>query len=168
MNSRIKFKKLWITRESLQNEIISDIKQIVNLKVLSLDLDGNDYWFASDLLEAKVLPDVWIQEYNSNFGPQTKWTIPYDKSHVCKYDSYWGASLAAFVDLFKLHGYFLVACNVTGVNAFFVKEEHKDKFADVPTDINKLFMPSRPWLYKARKNVSSLITMGIDPSPKSF
>jgi hypothetical protein len=166
-NSRLKFDKLWITLESLRERIIPVILKMENLELLSCDLDGNDYWIAKDLLANNVRPDIWVQEYNSVFLPNIKWTIPYDDNHICKYDGYWGASLGAFVELFESHGYFLVACNVSGANAFFVKEKFRDKFLDIPPEINQLYMPNRAWLHKSRNKLSNRITLGIDPT-KSF
>jgi hypothetical protein len=163
-NQNLKFHKVWITLESLRNEVIPSILKIKNLNLLSLDLDGNDYWIAKDLLKNNVHPDIWIQEYNSLFSPYIKWTIPYDDKHVCKYDGYWGASLGAFVELFESSGYFLVACNVTGANAFFVKEKFRDKFLDIPSDVNLLYMPNRAWLYKSKRKLSNRISLGINPS----
>jgi hypothetical protein len=163
-NQNLKFHKVWITLESLRNEVIPSILKIKNLNLLSLDLDGNDYWIAKELLKNNVHPDIWIQEYNSLFPPNIKWTIPYDDKHVCKYDGYWGASLGAFVELFESSGYFLVACNVSGANAFFVKEKFRDKFLDIPSDVNLLYMPNRAWLYKSKRKLSNRISLGINPS----
>jgi hypothetical protein len=158
----LNFIKLWITRKNLADEIIPRIKDLKNLKLLSLDLDGNDYWFASDLLGNGIRPDVWVQEYNGSFGPKTKWTIPYDENHVCKYDGYWGASIALFVQLFNSYGYNLIACNASGANAFFVKSEFMSRFADVPDSTAALYMPPRRWLYKSKNRVSPKIAMGIN------
>jgi len=163
-SSRLKFDKVWITLESLREKVIPAILKMENLKLLSCDLDGNDYWIAKDLLTNNIRPDIWVQEYNSLFLPHIKWTIPYNDNHVCKYDGYWGASLGAFVELFESNGYFLVACNVSGTNAFFVKEKFRDKFLDISSDINQLYMPNRAWLYKSRNKLSNRITLGINPS----
>ena len=87
---QVKFERLWITLQSLRTKIIPAILKMENLKLLSCDLDGNDYWIAKDLLAHDIRPDIWVQEYNPLFPPQIKWTIPYDDNHVCKYDGYWG------------------------------------------------------------------------------
>ena len=164
LTPQLKFDKVWITLDSLKNRVIPEILKLQNLKVLSLDLDGNDYWIAKELLANNVQPDIWVQEYNSLFPPHVKWVMPYNENHVCKYDGYWGASLSAFVDLFELNGYFLVACNVSGVNAFFVKEKFKDKFIGIPSDIDQLYMPNRAWLYKSKRKLSNQILHGLDPT----
>lgn len=162
--TRLKFNKIWITLESLREKVIPAILKIENLKLLSCDLDGNDYWIAKDLLAHNIRPDIWVQEYNSLFLPHIKWTIPYYDNHVYKYDGYYGASLGAFVELFESNGYFLVACSVNGANAFFVKEKFRDEFLDISSDTNQLYMPNRPWLHKSRNKMSHRITLGIDPT----
>jgi hypothetical protein len=53
-----------------------------------------------------------------------------------------GASLQSLVDEVAKHGYRLVACNLNGVNAFFVHERHGARFEDVPKDPAQLFMPA--------------------------
>ena len=45
------------------------------LGVLSLDVDGNDYWFLESLIGCG--PSVVCVEYNSSFGPEPI-TVPYD------------------------------------------------------------------------------------------
>jgi hypothetical protein len=72
--------------------------------------------------------------------PPVRWSMPPNDASVWRVTNYMGASLSSFADLFGTHGYRLVACNpVTGVNAFFVREEFADRFADVPADINELY-----------------------------
>jgi hypothetical protein len=108
--------------------------------LLGIDLDGNDIYFVSDLLALGLRPKIWIVEYNAKFPPPIQWSMEYDPRHVWRYDDYFGASLAAFDQLFTRHGYRLVCCNAhSGVNAFFVPEEYSDRFDDVPRDINALF-----------------------------
>ena len=78
--------------------------------------------------------------------------------------SYFGASLRAFVDLFEKNGYRLVACNVTGVNAVFIRNDFASSFEDVPRAISDLYMPSRPWLYKVRKKMDPRAINGFRQS----
>jgi hypothetical protein len=91
--------------------------------LLSVDLDGNDYWVleAIDCIE----PQILVAEYNSVFGPERAVTTPYDAafdrgrahySHV-----YWGASLGALARAADAKGLALVGGNRAGNNAFFVR-----------------------------------------------
>ena len=45
--------------------------------VLSIDVDGNDYWFLKELIDSS--PSVICVEYNSTFGLEPI-TVPYDPS----------------------------------------------------------------------------------------
>jgi hypothetical protein len=95
--------------------------------LLSVDIDGNDYWVweAIDV----VCPSVVVVEYNSRFGPEKSVTVPYDarfvRSRAHHSTIYYGASLAALCLLGKRKGYSFVGCNKGGNNAFFVRSELK-------------------------------------------
>ena len=160
--NKLEFYKCWITQETLKEIIIPKILKINNLDVLSLDLDGNDWHFCRSLLESGVQPKVWIQEYNATFPPDVDWCMVYDEKHKWDLTSYFGASLLAFVKLFDRFGYRLVACNVTGANAFFIKNEFSTNFSDVPESVSDLYMPSRPWLYRARKKIDGRAMSGFN------
>ena len=90
--------------------------------VLSVDIDGNDYWVL-DALEA-VRPRIVVVEYNASFGPERSVTIPYTRAfygyraHSSGY--YHGASLTALARLGERKGYVLAGCDSRGVNAFLV------------------------------------------------
>jgi hypothetical protein len=117
----------------------SDRDATVNL--VSMDLDGNDLHFVRAILEAGYAPDLFIVEYNAKFPPPIRFSIDYDPAYTWQGGDYSGASLQSFVDLLGESGYRLVCCNVTGINAFFVRDDHADRFADVPADPRQLFMP---------------------------
>ena len=91
------------------------------LDLLSIDLDGNDYY----LLEAIkcVTPRVIVAEYNAKWPADVAWTIEYNEAHTWDGTDYFGASLKAFETLLGLRGYKLVGCNLSGTNAFFVRED---------------------------------------------
>jgi hypothetical protein len=95
--------------------------------VLSIDVDGNDYWFLQALIE--TAPAVICVEYNSSFGSEPI-TVPYDPSfdrHE-KHPSGWyhGASLSALSKLCAAKGYGLAAVSSAGANAFFTKSGNLD------------------------------------------
>ncbi|HEU5294611.1 MAG TPA: hypothetical protein VFU71_07470, partial [Burkholderiaceae bacterium] len=70
----------------------------------------------------------------------TRWVMPYDPQHRWQGTDYYGASLAAWCDLFADAGYRLVCCNANGVNAFFVSAQHAGRFADIGSDCAALYM----------------------------
>ena len=112
----------------------------VSVDVISIDLDGNDYYFCNQLLKSGVSPSLFIVEYNARFAPPIKFVIDYDKNHNWDSSDYYGASLQSFVDLFTKYQYRLICCNAaTGVNAFFVKDINIHLFPEVPDDIEDIY-----------------------------
>lgn len=113
----------FITKENI-NQVISENDFSGELGILSIDIDGNDYWIWESLHSVK--PMILIMEYNHRYGSQRACTIPYKTDFVrgnAHYSNiYYGASLAALTKLSKSKGYKLVACNQFGNNAFFIKD----------------------------------------------
>jgi hypothetical protein len=99
--------------------------------LLSIDIDGNDYWVL-DAIDC-VSPRLVVAEYNSLFGPELAVTVPYDAGFVRgrKHFSqlYWGASLAALMRAADAKGLALVGGNRAGNNAFFVR---RDALGEIP------------------------------------
>lgn len=91
--------------------------------LLSIDIDGNDYWVWERI--DSVNPIIVVAEYNSTFGAQLAVTVPYDAGFqrgLAHYSNlYWGASLQALSRLASRKGYAFVGCNGAGNNAYFVR-----------------------------------------------
>ena len=106
------------------NKIIEENHFNGNIGLLSIDIDGNDYW----LLKAidSISPDIIIMEYNANFGSEKSLSIKFDEkfqrgtSGINKL--IYGCSLKAASKLCEQKGYSLVCTNKNGNNAFFVKK----------------------------------------------
>ena len=96
-----------------------------DIGLLSIDIDGNDYWVWKEI--EVVSPRIVVIEYNSRFGPNRAVTIPYRENFTRQQAHhsliYYGASLSALVNLGKQKGYTFVGCNNNGVNAFFVRSD---------------------------------------------
>jgi hypothetical protein len=113
----------FITRENI-NSLIRNAGFQGRIGILSIDVDGNDYWIweAIDVVD----PAVVIVEYNSLFGGREAVTIPYQadfKRENAHYSYlYWGASLPALYHLAALKQYVWVGCNSAGNNAYFVRK----------------------------------------------
>jgi hypothetical protein len=122
----------FVTRENV-NELIASAGIAGDIGLLSLDIDGNDYW----VLEAisVVQPRILIVEYNSLFGPEHAITVPYDpgfrRGQAHPSHLFFGASLPAVCDLAARKGYTFVGSNSAGVNAFFVRNDMRGDFAPV-------------------------------------
>jgi hypothetical protein len=89
--------------------------------LLSIDIDGNDYWVWSAL--RRWQPRVVIVEYNASHPPPRRWVMQENVNHRWDGTSYFGASLASLVALGRDKGYELVGTNSIGINAFFVLKE---------------------------------------------
>lgn len=117
-------KSAFITRDNV-DALMADSGFDPDLGILSIDVDGVDYW----LLEAIscVRPRILVMEYNAMFGPERAITVPYagDFSRGARHFSwlYFGASLAALDHLARRKGYVLVGTNSAGCNAFFVRAD---------------------------------------------
>jgi hypothetical protein len=142
------FQKAWITKANLlalyRNGL--DVIRQPRCDLISVDLDGNDYYFVEALLASRVAPAIFIVEYNARFMPPIKFKIDYDDHHQWAGDDYFGASLACFAELFRQHDYFLACCNITGSNAFFIRNEYKPLFRDVPAEIERLYASPKYFL----------------------
>jgi hypothetical protein len=158
---RFAFFKAWVTLENVAGLMKHGLASIAikELDVVSIDLDGNDFYIARELLKMGVLPKLFILEYNAKFPPPIKWTIKYDASHSWDFTDYQGASLALLADLLSEFSYTLICCNAaTGSNAFFIKNEYLSHFTDVPTNIDDVFIERRNQLCQRWHH---------PPSPKS-
>ena len=113
-----------IDRDNI-NDLISTSGFGSEIGILSIDIDGNDYWVwqAIDCVQPRIL----ILEYNALFGPDAAISVPYDASFVRSRAHYsnlfWGASLEALTRLSKQKGYALVGCNSAGNNAFYIRHD---------------------------------------------
>jgi hypothetical protein len=98
--------------------------------VLSLDIDGNDYYIAQALLDGGLRPKIIVVEYNSVFGPQRSMTIEYqenfDFTRAHPTQLYYGVSLAGWRNGLARYGYRFVTVERNGANAFFVDPAHFD------------------------------------------
>jgi hypothetical protein len=120
--SNISLRHTWLTLENINifEEWLADNL----LGILSVDVDGNDYWFIEALLYLQ--PAILIAEYNSQLGSDLI-TVPYDpffdraKKHSSR--AYFGASLAAITNLASERGYSLINVTDSGVNAFFIRND---------------------------------------------
>lgn len=122
-------KRSFITKDNI-NDLISSYTKTEDIGLLSVDIDGNDYWVWEAI--NCIQPRIVICEYNSAFGPEKKLTIPYKENFVRSTEHYselyFGASLAAFCDLAEKKGYQFVGTTSAGVNAYFVRNDVASPF----------------------------------------
>jgi hypothetical protein len=95
-----------------------------DVDLLSIDMDGIDYWVWKRLVAAR--PRVVVVEVANVWGPDESFTVPDDARFTSKREldfGFLGASLAAFAKLGREKGYRLVGVNRHGINAFFVRDD---------------------------------------------
>ena len=115
----------FITEENI-NQIIKNYTSIEDIGLLSIDLDGNDYWIWKAIDAIK--PRIVICEYNSLFGSENCVTIPYKKDFVRSNYFFWGTSLSAIYQLAVEKGYDFIGTNSAGNNAFFLRSDINSSF----------------------------------------
>lgn len=114
----------FVTAENI-NDLIRDNGFAGDLGILSVDIDGNDYWVLKAI--DCVRPALLITEFNGVFGDRHAMTVPYkpDFERLAAHHSgqYFGASIRAMVELAAEKGFRFLGTNSNGVNAFFVRED---------------------------------------------
>jgi hypothetical protein len=114
----------FITRDNI-NQLLEENGITGDIGILSVDIDGNDYWVWDEIYA--ISPRIVVCEYNSQFGPNAEITVPYDPAFV-RGDAhhskiYYGASISALTTLANRKGYSLIAGNSAGNNIFFVRND---------------------------------------------
>lgn len=113
-----------VTAENI-DQILGEERLQGEIGLLSIDIDGNDYWVWRAI--SSIQPRIVVIEYNASLGPRRAIVSEYsdDFDARAKHSSgfYHGASLAALHKLGGEKGYILVGCESAGVNAFFVRQD---------------------------------------------
>jgi hypothetical protein len=108
--------------------------------VLSIDIDGGDY-YVWEAIES-YRPRLVVIEYNSSLGPVRRLVQPKDKGAWDR-TAFFGASIAALEALGERKDYQLVYTDLTGNNAFFVRQDLAESFApaaSVPRRSSNFFL----------------------------
>lgn len=114
----------FIEKENI-NKLLNEGGMNGEIGLLSIDIDGNDYWVWEQI--EVVNPAIVVIEYNAVFGDIHALTIPYSndfyrtKAHHS--NLYFGASLPALTMLADRKGYTFIGTTTSGVNAFFIRND---------------------------------------------
>lgn len=126
-----RFDHAWITAENVNN-ILQDAGVSGEIDLLSVDIDGMDYWIWKAL--NCIEPRVVVCETHNAIGPDKSITAPYDPKFTITIPDYCSASLAAMSKLASQKGYRLVGAHRYGFNAFFIRNDiAEDLLPPVPT-----------------------------------
>ena len=114
----------FITSENI-NSLIHEHNGDREVGLLSIDVDGNDYWIWKAI--NGIIPKIVVIEYNARLGKKKSIVTPYKKdfNRIKEHHSsiYFGASLMAIYKLAREKNYSLVGTNINGSNAFCVHND---------------------------------------------
>ena len=120
----INAKQAFIDRDNI-NALIAEAGFCGPLGLLSVDIDGNDYWVWQAV--ETVSPAIVVCEYNAVLGDRYALTVPYradfQRTNAHYSNLYFGASIQALIHLGRDKGYSFVGTTSTGCNAFFVRDD---------------------------------------------
>lgn len=98
-----------------------------DIGIFSIDVDGNDYYIWQAL---RLRPVLVLIEYNGAISLDDSLVQPFSNEPWDGTD-YYGASLGALVGLATSLGYTLLYTDLTGTNAFFIRNDVAAAFADL-------------------------------------
>lgn len=153
----------FLNRDNLE-QIIVEHGIPGDIDFLSLDVDGNDYWFWETL--NCVSPRIACIEYNAGIGPALSWTVPYDPDfeRFARHPSgfFHGASLKALESLGRRKAYRLIGADSTGTNAFFLRDDIDAP--RIPTrTAAEAYRPHKNWLGRGFSETEQLQIMKTMP-----
>ena len=119
-NKTLRIIQSFITKDNINTLISSEIKES-EIDLLSIDIDGNDYHVLDAI--TCVSPRVIVIEYNAKFSPPICYCMDYNETHSWEKDDCFGVSLKFLEINLALKRYCLVGCNLSGANAFFVRQD---------------------------------------------
>jgi hypothetical protein len=128
----------FITAENIE-QTIADAGFDGEIGLLSVDIDGNDYWVWQAI--GNVSPWLVIVEYNAVLGDLLPLSVPYraDFARTAADPSnlYFGASCKAFEHLAAAKGYVVLGSNRAGNNLFMAR-------ADIAAELAERIADHRP------------------------
>lgn len=128
-----KIRQALVTAENV-NGLIAESGLSGEIDLLSVDIDGNDFWIWKAL--TAVQPRVVVIETHIEFGRRNI-VVPYDPAYHYpgKHPQYHGASPVAMIELGRQKGYRLVATNRYGFNFIFIRgDEGSDLLPEISVD----------------------------------
>jgi hypothetical protein len=120
-----------IGSQSLESILTKYSIPFSTIDLLSIDIDGNDYYIFESL--EKMRPRVIVCEYNPTFPAHLDIYAPYDHRSV---ELKCGCSVGALMRLAKQKDYTLVA--ITDTNAFFVRNDVMPHLSDFELSLDKI------------------------------
>jgi hypothetical protein len=142
-DNRLSVREAMVTSENVES-LFREERVPEDLDLLSIDIDGNDYWVWRAIESFR--PRVVVIEYNAAYPPYARWVKPYEPEFRWDGTSYFGASLKSLELLGEEKGYSLVGCSFSGVNAFFVRGDLVEDRFNFPFTAENHYEPARYFL----------------------
>jgi hypothetical protein len=138
INAKIILDNTWVTKDNINSIIEKARNSLKDLHVLSIDLDGNDYWILTSITELDF--DIIVLEYNPSLSicepVSSIYKFDFDRKKEHYSYKYYGASLEAFVSFLNNRGYFFVGATSQGTNAFFLKNKYDKQFLNLDKTVD--------------------------------
>lgn len=125
-------KKEFITAENIVS-LFDKYNVPKEFDLLSIDIDGNDFWVLKSIIESEYSPRVIINEFNGCIDEDELKIMKYNPNHSWGNNDYYGASFESFKELLKgdkkngIMGYTLVH-QVATTNMIFIREDIVPQF----------------------------------------
>lgn len=126
--------------------------------LLSLDIDGNDYWVLDAIL-SDFRPRLVVSEYNEKIPPPIRFVVEYDKDFYLRHH-FFGYSIAKLQDLLDKHNYavleieynnvFIAPAEIAGTRATGIAEAYDRGYAK---------RPDRKEKFRSNANMETLQTL---------
>lgn len=154
-NKSINLQKEFITAKNIVS-LFQKYKVPENFSLLSIDIDGNDFYIWYKLAQANYKPEIVIIEYNHTLGLDNV-VMKYNKDYVWnKRSNLGGASITAYYNLGNMIEYTLIYTN--RVNLYFIRNDIIQKINNNniffknqgnPTELFKNCIPNKDfdWFY---------------------
>jgi hypothetical protein len=141
--ARLKLRESYVQPHNI-TKLLGDLGVPSEVDLFSLDIDLNTYhiWAALE----KFRPRVVVVEYNAGISPEVAWIHPFEPNGVWDITQAQGASLKAYELLGRKQGYSLVGCDITGANAFFVRDDLLNNRFAPPFTAENHYEPPRYFL----------------------
>jgi hypothetical protein len=142
-------KKEFITKENII-DLFEKHRVPEDFDLLSIDIDGNDWWVLENILKSKYKPRVFINEFNGCIEQGVTQVMAYNPSHSWGENDYYGASFEAFKTLGIRNGYTLIH-QIATTNMIFVRDDIVPQFDYAVSYIKNQYhahSPNREWINK--------------------
>jgi hypothetical protein len=138
-NARVRTRREVVTPKNIQ-QILAGEAVPTDLDVLSVDIDGGDFWVWEAIIDYR--PSVVVIEYNSSLGTAVRRVQPREHQGDWNGTDNFGASLSALEELGRRKGYRLVHTEMAGCNAFFVRDDLAEDRFPAPDEVIRVGMPN--------------------------